>query len=135
MTEIPVIDVAGVISGSPGALEDLRSAYADHGFAYITGHGISPDLIGGVFEASRRFHALPQAEKMGSSRAKPMAHGLSAGAGVADARWQSAAALAGQLHEFILRAKGPAAVADAVEEAGCAAAAARKKRRAGSAPD
>lgn len=64
MNEIPVIDVAGVLSGSPGALEDLRSAYADHGFAYITGHGIAPDVIDGVFEASRRFHALPQAEKM-----------------------------------------------------------------------
>ena len=56
---IPVIDL-----GSAGAVGEFRRAYGDVGFAYLEGHGIAQDLIEGAFDASRRFHALPLAEKL-----------------------------------------------------------------------
>ncbi len=43
---------------------ELLAAYGDVGFAYLIGHGVSDELVASVFEASRRFHALPLPEKM-----------------------------------------------------------------------
>jgi isopenicillin N synthase-like dioxygenase len=66
--EIPVIDVSRFLAGEPGALEacaaQLRHAYEDVGFWFLTGHGISRELIAEVFEEAARFHALPLEEKM-----------------------------------------------------------------------
>ncbi len=56
---IPVIDLE-----SADVATDFRRAYADVGFAYLEGHGIDQRLVDGAFEASRRFHALPLAEKL-----------------------------------------------------------------------
>lgn len=64
MSEIPMIDVSDLDAGCERLDARILSAYANHGFAYVTGHWIAPDLIHGVFEASRRFHALPLAKKM-----------------------------------------------------------------------
>ena len=56
---IPVIDIS-----TEDCVSALRKAYGDCGFGYITEHGISPDLVDAVFEASRQFHALPMDQKM-----------------------------------------------------------------------
>jgi isopenicillin N synthase-like dioxygenase len=40
-----------------------RTAY-DLGFFYVTGHGVDPDLIDQVLTLSRRFFALPEADKL-----------------------------------------------------------------------
>lgn len=62
-SDIPAIDLG---SGANDAhlAQQFRAAYGTTGFGYITGHGIDPALIDAVFDASRRFHALPRADKM-----------------------------------------------------------------------
>ena len=68
MTEfsnIPVIDALALREGDQSSLIDaFRTAYGTTGFGYIINHGIAPELIDAVFEASRRFHALPHDEKL-----------------------------------------------------------------------
>lgn len=65
---IPVIDLA-LLNDPHGAgldrlCDDILAAYGTAGFAYLINHGVDPALVGGVFDASARFHALPRAEKM-----------------------------------------------------------------------
>ena len=65
---IPVIDFGSYLEGAPGALESLadrvRDACQQVGFFYMSGHGVPDALVEDTFAASRRFHALPLAEKM-----------------------------------------------------------------------
>lgn len=61
-TEIPVIRLGQRPDAEIAA--DFRTAYGTTGFGYITEHGIDPDLIAALFDASRRFHALPMEQKM-----------------------------------------------------------------------
>lgn len=56
---IPVVDLAGEHLG-----ERLLDVYGTVGFGYVVGHGIEPGVVDEVFEASRRFHALPHEAKM-----------------------------------------------------------------------
>lgn len=56
---IPVIDLAT----EPDLPAAFARAYGTLGFGYVTGHGIDPALVEAVFDANRRFHALPLAEK------------------------------------------------------------------------
>ena len=42
---------------------DVRRAYGEIGFAYLEGHGVPQALVSAAFAESRRFHALPLAEK------------------------------------------------------------------------
>ncbi len=60
---VPVVDLADP-AGPNSVRSDLLAAYSNVGFAYLVGHGISEDLIGRVFEASRRFHNMPMAQKL-----------------------------------------------------------------------
>ncbi len=64
-TEIPVLDLAPLLTGDSTAALALAfaKAYGETGFAYIINHGIDPLLRAAVFDASKRFHALPEAEK------------------------------------------------------------------------
>ena len=61
--EIPTLDIAPYLEGRAGGRESvadkLREISTTVGFFYLKGHGIAPELIDGVFEQSRRFHALP----------------------------------------------------------------------------
>lgn len=41
----------------------LDAAFTGTGFCYLSGIGVDPALMDGVFDASRRFHALPLATK------------------------------------------------------------------------
>jgi len=60
---IPTLDVSPYLNGQPGGCEmvaaQLRHIGKTVGFFYLKGHGIPQKLIDGVFEESRRFHALP----------------------------------------------------------------------------
>jgi len=66
--EIPVLDIGPYLAGQPGSLQELgvqlRDALENIGFYFVINHGISQDLIDGVFEAAKMFHALPLAQKM-----------------------------------------------------------------------
>jgi len=66
--EIPILELGDFLAGEPGALEavakELQFAAENIGFFYVRGHGVPQDLIDATFEASRRFHALPEADKM-----------------------------------------------------------------------
>lgn len=67
-TEIPVIDVSGVLAGRPGALApaaaQLRHAYEKVGFWFLAGHDVPQALIDATFDAARRFHELPPDVKL-----------------------------------------------------------------------
>ncbi len=66
--QIPVVDFGPLFAGQPGALEALapvvRDACEHVGFFYALNHGVPEALIERAFAASRRFHALPLADKL-----------------------------------------------------------------------
>lgn len=66
--EIPIIDISGVLAGNPQALataaRELKHAYEDVGFWFLTGHRIPQELIDRVFAEVARFHAQPMSEKL-----------------------------------------------------------------------
>jgi isopenicillin N synthase-like dioxygenase len=61
--EIPTLDISPYLDGTPGGREraaaQLRDISRTIGFFYLKGHGIAQELMDGVFEQARRFHALP----------------------------------------------------------------------------
>jgi isopenicillin N synthase-like dioxygenase len=65
---LPIIDMAPLFDrASPGRAAVARlieAACRDSGFFYVTGHGIAPALLQRLEAASRRFFALPLADKM-----------------------------------------------------------------------
>jgi isopenicillin N synthase-like dioxygenase len=71
MANLPVIDISGLTSER---LEDRRAVGAklgqaarEIGFFYVTGHGVSPEVLAVVFAASRAFFAQPPAAKLALS--------------------------------------------------------------------
>lgn len=66
--QIPVIDFGPFFGGRSDALPQLArqvtAACESIGFFYMRGHGVAEQLITRTFAASRRFHALPLAEKL-----------------------------------------------------------------------
>jgi isopenicillin N synthase-like dioxygenase len=64
---IPLLDLSRLDAGEePRAafLEELRAAARDVGFFYLTGHGVEPTLLSDLVAFSRRFFALPAADKL-----------------------------------------------------------------------
>lgn len=64
---IPLLDLnelTGEAAERAAFLERLRSAARDVGFFYLTGHGVAPWLLSELLAVSRRFFALPQADKL-----------------------------------------------------------------------
>lgn len=65
---LPLIDVAPLFGrdGAARALAaaDIGAACRGLGFFYATGHAISDAAMGALLEASKRFFALPESEKM-----------------------------------------------------------------------
>jgi isopenicillin N synthase-like dioxygenase len=66
--EIPILDLSDFLAGKPGALpaiaKELQHAAENVGFFFIRGHGVPQDLIDATFDASARFHALDEADKL-----------------------------------------------------------------------
>jgi isopenicillin N synthase-like dioxygenase len=68
LAEIPVLDYGPFFTGEAGALQRLARQVAraceSIGFFYIRNHGVAEALVDRAFAASRRFHALPLAQKL-----------------------------------------------------------------------
>ena len=64
----PIIDLAAYRHGEAGALgraaAELRDALENIGFVIVVNHGVPAALTDGVVAQTRRFHALPMAEKL-----------------------------------------------------------------------
>ena len=56
--ELPIIDLRG-----DGAVAAIREACVQHGFFYVTGHGVDQTTIDAMFRESRRFFTQPLSEK------------------------------------------------------------------------
>ncbi len=65
---IPIVDLADLFAGQPGALErtarELRHALTEVGFYFIVNHGVPMPLVREAFAQAARFHALPLERKM-----------------------------------------------------------------------
>ena len=63
----PIVSLAGMRSSDRSRRRDVgdavRSACLDKGFLYVVDHGVPAPLIESVFAETRRFFALPEAEK------------------------------------------------------------------------
>ena len=60
---LPVVHLDGLEPGSPrapGTAAQLDDAFRRIGFCYVADTGLDPALVEAVFDASRRFHALPE---------------------------------------------------------------------------
>lgn len=60
MSAIPVVDLGEAEGAIAAALDD---AYRRVGFCHVVNHGVPDDVVGAVFEVTRRFHALPRSAK------------------------------------------------------------------------
>ncbi len=64
---IPLLDLSRLDAGAgqrAAFLAELRAAARDVGFFYLTGHGVEPTLLSDLVTFSRRFFALPAADKL-----------------------------------------------------------------------
>ncbi len=66
MVSLPVLDLQDfdAPASRPAFLRALRTATRDVGFFYLVGHGVPASQVQELFELSRRFFALPEAEKL-----------------------------------------------------------------------
>ena len=65
-TVVPVVDASALVgrAGSRAvAAAEIDRACRAHGFFYVTGHGVAPDLVERLVAASRRFFAQDEAAK------------------------------------------------------------------------
>lgn len=60
-TEVPVVSLSG---GAEQIAAELAEAYQSIGFCVLVDHGVPEEVTDAAFEASRRFHDLPRADKM-----------------------------------------------------------------------
>lgn len=64
---LPTVDLSR-FNASPeeraAFVAELRQVLHDHGFFYLTGHGVDPTLIADVISTAKRFFALPLDEKL-----------------------------------------------------------------------
>jgi isopenicillin N synthase-like dioxygenase len=65
-SEVPVLDLAVLIAGGriDSLARALRQACESIGFFYVANHGIAQSIVDDTFEATRRYFALPLAERM-----------------------------------------------------------------------
>jgi isopenicillin N synthase-like dioxygenase len=65
---LPIIDMAPLYAPNPegraAVARQIAAACEAHGFFYLVGHGVSPQVLADLETESRRFFALPQAAKM-----------------------------------------------------------------------
>ena len=66
---LPVIDVSPLVGDAPATARaavagQIQAACREHGFFYVTGHGVPAELLTRLAAASAEFFALPLASKM-----------------------------------------------------------------------
>jgi isopenicillin N synthase-like dioxygenase len=65
---LPVVDVSPLVAPEPAGLTEMarqiEAACRRHGFFYVTGHGVAPDLLTRLTAACTEFFALPEQAKM-----------------------------------------------------------------------
>jgi isopenicillin N synthase-like dioxygenase len=65
---LPIVDVSALVEDDParldGTVQALHRAASEVGFLYVTGHGVSPELVGGLEQVARDFFALSPASKL-----------------------------------------------------------------------
>ncbi len=65
---LPVVDVGPLLAPGParaaGAARQIEAACRGHGFFYVTGHGVAPELLARLEAACQAFFRLPLADKM-----------------------------------------------------------------------
>uniref|UniRef100_A0A2N9F0G1 Non-haem dioxygenase N-terminal domain-containing protein n=1 Tax=Fagus sylvatica TaxID=28930 RepID=A0A2N9F0G1_FAGSY len=69
MTEalkLPIIDLSSPDSISTA--NSIRQACIEYGFFYLVNHGVEKELLGKLFEESKKFFSLPLEEKMKLAR-------------------------------------------------------------------
>jgi isopenicillin N synthase-like dioxygenase len=68
MPEVPAINFAPFLHGGTSDKAQIagviRTACEDTGFFYLTGHDVPPAQLSAIFEASRRFFALPLEQRL-----------------------------------------------------------------------
>jgi isopenicillin N synthase-like dioxygenase len=62
--KVPTLDIRRYDTDRAAFVAELGAAYREFGFCCISGHGISPSLIDGAYDAFQRFFALPSETKM-----------------------------------------------------------------------
>jgi isopenicillin N synthase-like dioxygenase len=66
LSRLPVIDLRAMQGGDSTEIaigREVDAAFREIGFCYIANTGVDPALLAAVFDASRRFHALPMDAK------------------------------------------------------------------------
>ena len=66
MASLPVIDISPLLSQEKDSSETISSigrACRDHGFFYISNHGVSDEICKEAFANMKKFFQLPSAEK------------------------------------------------------------------------
>ena len=75
---LPVVDVAPLLSPQSGRLAEaarqIEAACREHGFFYVTGHGVPPELPARLAAACAAFFELPLAAKMEIAMARGGRH-------------------------------------------------------------
>lgn len=64
---LPFVDISRFHAGEAeraAFVAELRAILFDHGFFYLTGHGVDPKLVEDVLSTAKRFFALPLEEKL-----------------------------------------------------------------------
>lgn len=67
ITQLPFVDISRFNAGAEERarfIDDLRNILHDHGFFYLTGHGVDPKLTAEVLAVSKQFFALPEKDKL-----------------------------------------------------------------------
>jgi len=68
LRSVPVIDIAPFLSGGPAGRRQVAAAVGqaceEIGFLVVKGHGVPRELVGQMYDVSRRFFDLPLDEKM-----------------------------------------------------------------------
>lgn len=74
MERLPVIDMSALFgadsAGRSRVAGEIERACRAHGFFYLTGHGIAPQVLEALETESRRFFALPPEDKMAIAMAR-----------------------------------------------------------------
>lgn len=63
MSRIPTLDIRRYDTDRDAFVAELGAAYREWGFAGISHHGLSPELVEGAYAAFRKFFALPEEVK------------------------------------------------------------------------